>query len=100
MVAMSDDDESDAEPTTIDCEVHGTSRSAVVCRHHIRTSDLSVGFVENSSDPNDLQAWCDACEEMFLREQQLTETFRKFNDFAVVCIECYARLKKLRSSPN
>lgn len=97
---MSDDDESDDEPMMIDCDVHGAGRSAVVCRHHLRPTDSILGFVENSSDPDDLQAWCNACEEMFLREQELTEAFREFNDFAVVCIECYARLKKLHSSPN
>ena len=93
-------DYSDNRSTTIDCEVHGTSRSAVVCRHLLRPTDATLGFVENSSDPDDLQAWCDACEEMFLREQELTEAFREFNDFAVVCINCYARLKTLHSAPN
>ena len=24
-----------------------------------------VGFVENSSEPNDLQDWCEDCESMF-----------------------------------
>src|SRR4051794_12109485 len=85
------DDESSDDPMTIDCDVHGTSRSAVVCRHHTRPGDAALGFVENSSDPDDLQAWCEACEEMFLREGDKTEAFLKFNNFALVCVDCYAR---------
>lgn len=52
-----------------------------------------MGFVENSSDPEDLQAWCDACEALFIAEGDMTECFRQFNDFAVVCDSCYAILK-------
>ena len=57
----------------------------------ILATDSVVGFVENSSDPNDLQAWCDACERMFLVEQELSEAFLQFNDMSVVCDFCYAR---------
>jgi RNAse (barnase) inhibitor barstar len=98
--ADSDEDDSDEEPMTIDCKVHGTSRSAIVCRHHVHPTDTALGFVENSSDPDDLQAWCDACEEMFLSEGDKTEAFLKFNHFAVVCVACYERLKQLHSAPN
>jgi len=89
--------DSNDEPVTIDCDVHGTSRCAVVCCHLLRPTDSVLGFVENCSDPDDQQAWCDACEEMFLREQALTDAFKKFNDFAVVCVACYARIKQLHS---
>lgn len=97
---MTHGDDPDDRPATIDCEIHGTSRGAIVCRHLLRPTDAILGFVENSSDPNDLQAWCDLCEEMFLREQALTEAFREFNDFAVVCIACYARMKKLHQATS
>lgn len=99
---MTDEDEDDAESTstTIDCDEHGSSPGAVVCCHMLHPTDAILGFVENSSDPDDLQAWCDACEEMFLREDGKTEAFIKFNDFAIVCVTCYARFKKLHSAPN
>lgn len=97
---MSDDDDPDDQPTTIDCEIHGTSPGAVVCRHLLRPTDAILGFIENSSDPDDLQAWCDACEDMFLREGGLTESFRRFTDFAIVCVACYARIKQLHTPPN
>jgi hypothetical protein len=73
--------------------MHGSSNTAVVCRHHVDATDGVVGFVENSDDPSDLQAWCDECEVLFVREGALTEEFRRFNDFAVVCIDCYEELR-------
>lgn len=59
--------------------------------------DACVGFVENSDDPDDLQAWCDACERMFLAEGEMTPAFRAFNRMAVVCDRCYAGLKNRHS---
>ena len=83
----------ETSPLTIDCGRHGRRASAIVCRHHIRAAERIVGFLENSADPNDPQAWCDECERLFLAEDGMTEAFRRFNDFAVVCVDCYAALK-------
>jgi hypothetical protein len=80
--------------TKINCDSHGHRGSAIVCRHHLEVRDRAAGFVENSDDPDDLQAWCDACEDLFLREGDKTEPFLKFNNFAVVCVDCYARLRE------
>jgi hypothetical protein len=84
------------ERLTIECQ-HGSLTAAVVCCHHVSAQDEVVGFVENSSDPNDLQAWCDQCEAFFEREGALTEDFQRFNDFAVVCVVCYSELKARHS---
>lgn len=81
----------------IDCAPHGKRIAAVVCGHMIKAKDHIVGFIENCSDPNDLQAWCDACEEMFLREGELTPDFNEFNDMAIVCDVCYQELKARHS---
>lgn len=86
-----------ANPLTVTCERHGELVAAVVCRHHLEVSDHPVGFVENSDDPNDQQAWCDNCEQLFLREGDMTEEFRRFNDFAVVCVNCYAQLRAVHA---
>ena len=56
-----------------------------------------VGFVENSSDPADLQAWCKSCEAMFVQEGDKTEAFEAFNDRVVVCVDCYPALKENHS---
>ena len=60
-------------------------------------SSQPVGFIENSSDPNDLQAWCEGCEEMFLAEGDKTVAFEAFNDRAIVCSICYDELKAKHS---
>lgn len=83
----------------VTCSTHGERPSAVVCRHHLQGNERQVGFVENSSEPDDLQAWCEDCEAMFRREGGMTEQFVQFNDFAVVCIDCYASLKARHSPP-
>ena len=83
---------SDDGPLTLDCQ-HGTGVACVVCRHVVTQDVPALGFVENSSDPHDLQGWCDACEALFLVEEGLTERFRAFNDFALVCEICYERIK-------
>ena len=75
------------------CERHGERTAAIVCRHHIQVNDHPAGFIENSDDPEDLQAWCDDCERMFLQEGDKTDDFRVFNDFAVVCVNCYVDLR-------
>lgn len=66
---------------------------SVVCCHMIGTTG-PVGFVENSSDPDDLQAWCHDCEAMFLAEDGKTDAFVAFNDMAIVCARCYHALKE------
>jgi len=87
----------DNQPLIIDCESHSKRIAAVVCGHMIQVKDRVVGFVENNSDPSDLQAWCDQCEVMFLSEGDKTDAFEAFNDRAIVCNVCYADLKAKHS---
>lgn len=87
---------SDDGPLYVDCGPHGKRVAAVVCCHMLESSE-PVGFVENSSDPNDLQAWCQSCEELFLAEGDKTEVFEAFNDRHIVCTECYSGLKAKHS---
>ncbi len=79
-------------PLYVDCGPHGKRVAAVVCCHTLQATE-AVGFIENSSDPNDLQAWCEDCERMFLAEGDKTEAFTAFNDRAIVCVVCYRELK-------
>ncbi len=79
-------------PLPIQCR-HGTGVAAVVCTHLLRTVPPAVGFVENSSDPNDLQAWCDACEALFVAESEMSPEFLRFNGMSVVCTTCYAEMR-------
>ena len=80
----------------IDCR-HGKGIASVVCGH-LRASTISVGFIENSSDPNSLQGWCFACEHMFLEEGDRTDRFLSFNKAEAVCEKCYSELKELHTT--
>lgn len=81
-------------PLFVNCGTHGESRvAAVVCRHLLLEDGPRMGFIENSSDPDDLQAWCTACEAMFLAEGDKTKAFEQFNDRAIVCTLCYGSIK-------
>ena len=82
---------------TIKCGTHGERVAAVVCGHMLLVSDKAWGFIENSSEPSDLQAWCTDCEAFFLNEGGISEEFEKFNDRQIVCDFCYATLKARHS---
>jgi hypothetical protein len=84
---------SDEKPNTIRCGTHATRPVAVVCGHVLGDTDRVLGFVENSSDPTDLQGWCGDCEAMFVSEGAMTDAFLEYNAMKVVCDLCYARLK-------
>ena len=84
----------DADSAHVNCGTHGRRVAAVVCCHLLGARDQVVGFIENNSDPDDLQAWCERCEAMFLAEGGLTDDFRRFNDFRVVCDFCYAAIRE------
>ena len=81
------------EPMMVNCDCHGEQVSAVVCRHMLRSQPAPAGFIENSDDPNDLQAWCYLCEEKFQQEDGMTDAFKAFNDMAIVCVVCYDEIK-------
>lgn len=88
----------DASPAVVKCGTHGDRVAAVVCSHLLEARERHVGFVENSADPADLQAWCEACERLFLEEQGLTAAFREFTRMRVVCDFCYAAIKEHQAS--
>ena len=79
----------------IDC-AHGKGIASIVCCHLLNSAD-PVGFIENNSDPDDLQAWCYACEFLFQQEGEMTDQFKKFNNAVVVCEKCYEKFKNSHS---
>lgn len=79
---------------SIECSLHGPSQiCATVCGHLVNNQGVALGFVENSSEPEDKQGWCYACELVFDQEQDKTERFMAFNQFSVVCSKCYEEIK-------
>lgn len=87
------------EPLMVDCGPHGKRVGTAICRHLLLSAPAPAGFVQNSDDPNDLQAWCFACEEFFQSEGDMTAAFREFNGMTIVCAACYAEIK-IRHSPQ
>ncbi|NJC28708.1 hypothetical protein GGR79_000175 [Xanthomonas arboricola] len=88
-----------SDPMMIDCGQHGKRVSAVFCKHMLQGQIAPTGFVEDSSDANDLQAWCYLCEETFQREGDMTDAFREFNGMAIVCVVCYGEIKARHTIP-
>lgn len=81
----------------INCECHGKGISSVVCGHLVKNKGIPVGFIENVSEPTDLQGWCYACEYLFQKEGEMTDLFRSFNHMTVVCNKCYVEIKGVHS---
>lgn len=84
----------------VDCDKHGKGIAAVVCRHLCAAQESPIGFIENSSEPADKQAWCQQCEELFTEEGGLTCAFKAFNDMALVCEACYAVARAKHTFPD
>lgn len=91
---------SNADPLILNCGTHGERVSAVVCKHMLHDEPAPAGFIENSCDPHDLQAWCHRCEEKFEQEGGMTDAFKAFNDMAVVCVDCYEDAKERHCLPS
>ena len=91
---------SNAEPLMLDCGPHGERVAAVVCKHMLKSDTAPLGVVENSDDPNDLQAWCYLCEERYEQEGGMTDAFRKFNGMTLVCVACYGDAKLRHRLPG
>lgn len=81
-----------SETIFVDCK-HGKGIASIVCEHLINATK-PIGFIENSSVPNDLQGWCFACEYYFKQEGGMTEKFKTFNSAKVVCSDCYIEFKE------
>jgi len=86
-----------SEQLTLDCKKHGKSTATLVCRHLIENKKHPLGFIENNSDPDDLQAWCYACEYFFQQQEDMTDEFKVFSDVGVVCQKCYDIIKSKHS---
>ena len=91
---------SDEDPIFVDCKKHGRGIAAVVCRHLCTSEYDPAGFIENSSEPGDMQAWCFRCEDMFEKENGMTDAFKEFNDMALVCETCYEEIRARHDRSN
>ena len=87
----------------VECLQHGLQRNAFVCNHII--SGEKVGFEEafetwenmGLDDDDDLQAWCNACEEVRIEHDGWNDESMKFADIKLVCEKCYFKFKAINS---
>ena len=79
------------------CATHGASRAAFVCQHLNR--ETYTGFHEAfESNPliepdDDYQAWCNACEEVRLREGEWNDVSEGYAKIKLVCGHCFFEIK-------
>ncbi len=84
----------------VDCCAHGERYPAYVCRHlNLHTP---VGFYEPfDSDPTktyaneELNAWCDACDEVLWEVGEWNEESEAFALIKLVCDKCFFKMKEL-----
>jgi hypothetical protein len=85
------------------CDKHISDRVAFVCQHLI--NNVSIGFQEAfDSDQfiepdDDLQAWCDECEKIRLKEGKWTDDAMAIANIKVVCNQCYFEIKEKNQRP-
>jgi hypothetical protein len=88
------------ESNRVECCTHGNRYPAFVCQHlNLKTP---VGFYEPfASDPSEvysddeLNAWCDACDEVLTRVGEWNEESEKFAKIKLVYDVCFFDMKKL-----
>lgn len=88
------------ENKLIECESHGTMRSAFICQH-LNVSN-KTGFKETFDsckgmelgEDDDFQAWCSECEAQRIRTDGWTDESMNFAKIKVVCEGCYFDIKE------
>jgi hypothetical protein len=89
------------EKYTVTCGIHGARRPAFVCRH--LSKDKYTGFHEPfESDASvdadeELQAWCDECEKVRLREGEWNDVSEAFANIRLICDQCFFVIKAKNS---
>ena len=79
----------------IRCGTHGEVNRAFVCGHLFAERKTPLGFFEAEFDPDDpeLEGWCQACEEMVLRDGDWTEETTAAADIRLVCEFCFETIR-------
>lgn len=85
----------------IDCDCHGLKRHAFVCQH--LNKKIKKGFNEafetweemELHEDDDLQAWCDACEEIRVEHDGWNEESEKYSKIKLICEGCYFEMKEI-----
>jgi hypothetical protein len=81
----------------VQCGTHGEVLPAYVCCHLVPCGPAPLGFHEPDPDPDepdDLQAWCDACDEVLEQHGEWNDESEAFAKIRLVCEFCFAALRE------
>lgn len=78
---------------TVECDRHGVSHAAFVCRHLAHGVDLGF-FSDDSSDDPRPDAWCSKCDEILMRDGDWNEENEKLAGITLLCAKCYDEVRK------
>lgn len=85
----------------VDCDCHGLKRIAFVCVHlnDVTRQGFNEAFETKENmdleEDQDLQAWCDECEQIRLKHDGWNEESEKLTDIKLICEDCYFELKRI-----
>jgi hypothetical protein len=79
------------KPNQIVCESHGSSPATYVCQHlvidPVQRWHCALPSIENPRP----DAWCDACETVFLRDGEWNDKNEGEVEISILCGHCYDR---------
>ena len=75
------------------CSLHKKEATAIVCVHLCTVGNDPIGFNVPEDIDNDLEAWCDKCENVFNISGGWADSATEFADFRPCCVGCFIALK-------
>ena len=79
----------------IQCDTHGESSGAFVCRHLLEGYGLGFNFGVDPENPDAMcpEAWCDDCDARLAEAGEWTEPVYEHADIKMVCTSCYSNIR-------
>ena len=76
------------------CSLNEKKPAAILCKHLAAGEDKPIGFNVPADMENDLEGWCDECEEVLKKAgDKWTKVASEFAGFRPICIGCFLAIK-------
>ena len=81
--------------STMECERHGMHRPAFICKHLQFGERIGFNQPGGPFDPEwpFQNAWCDACDEVLLREGEWNDISEGFAQVMLICEGCFEEIR-------
>lgn len=76
------------------CLLHKKEATAIICVHLWGMQGDLIGFNVPEDIKNDLQGWCDKCEEILNASGGWTNSALEYADFRPCCVGCFISKKR------